>query len=146
MTNAICLEMLGTALVQLLHVIQNKFIVIVSLLILFLVAVLLIIAQIVLLIVQRKQNKFLITVCIGASVALSFMFAVSAYTAVGQWDELLKSTEDRFPNVEYNLGYSWILMLFSGLLSTAIFFLSILALARNQKADPEGALNVDIVK
>ena len=49
------------------------------------------------------------------SVGLGIIEMIGAFTAVGQWNALLDDLEDQYDFVDYNLGYSWYLMLFSGI-------------------------------
>ncbi len=55
------------------------------------------------------------TILIIISVVLGIIEMINAFTSVGQWNALLNDLEDQYDFVDYNLGYSWYLMLFSGI-------------------------------
>ncbi len=63
-----------------------------------------------------------------SAVVFSVIFLIAAFTACGEWDSLVKDLEDKFDILNIDLGSSWFLMLFAGILAV---FLGIGCLATN---------------
>jgi uncharacterized membrane protein YphA (DoxX/SURF4 family) len=71
------------------------------------------------------------------TIVLAVVFAVSAFTAVGQWKELVEDVEASTTNtdIDYNLSHSWYLMIFAGIFSIFCALGSLHGLCSKQKSD-----------
>lgn len=87
--------------------------------------------------VGRMDWKVASVVIYVATIVLAIVFAVSAFTAVGQWKELIEDIESSTTNtdIDYNLSYSWYLMIFAGIFAIACAFGSLHGLCAKRRAD-----------
>lgn len=88
----------------------------------------------------KTSRSSLTSVCILTGMCLSVILAVSAFTAVGNWNELSKDIEDQAgDDYDIVLGYSWYLMLFSGVMAVGVAGMSAVAFCRYRNSSEEGS-------
>lgn len=97
----------------------------------------LLLVYIVLVCVSRIKWKVASVVTYVATIIIAVVFAVSAFTAVGQWNSLVEDVEETTTNtdIDYNLSHSWYLMIFAGIFSIFCAFGSLHGLCSKQKGD-----------
>lgn len=107
----------------------------------FAAAVILLIVQILFLIIGRGDSSFISKMLSFASAITSITFAITAFTACGNWNDLTKDINDDLPSDwEFELGYSWYLMLFSGLFAIGVVVLSVIIFCQDVKGKSDNSL------
>ena len=100
--------------------------------------VLLIFAQILLLVFGRGDRKFVTMILNITSAVIAAIGAITAFTACGNWKDLTDDiNEDLDDEWDVEVGYSWYLMLFSGLFSLGVAAIAAIMLF-TQKRFSEG--------
>ena len=82
------------------------------------------------------------SVAIVASGVVSVILAITAFTAVGKWNSLIEDIKDQseYVDLEIDLGYSWYLMLFSGIIGVTITVMSVFIFCGSRNKSHDDAL------
>lgn len=108
-----------------------------------LAAVLLIIAQILLLLLVHRDRKMISTVLIVASCVIAVILGITSFTACGNWKDLIDDiSDDLGEDWDVDVGYSWYLMLFSGLFGMGVAAISVIIFCQERKNTDDLAHNL----
>lgn len=97
---------------------------------------LLLIVQGIIYLTIMKNKKSFTTIALIVAMVIGVILVATAFAATGNFNDLIENVKDEYDWMTVDLGYSWYLMLFAGILGVAGTILSFIAIwtGRNEEA------------